>query len=191
VNAVRLRQLEHAFRQLRDHPLHLAARVASRARARVLFAPYQLGARVSADGWVRVTGPGRIEIGEGVHFVAGMLHTELISHGGALLQLGAGTNLNYGVSLEAHQSVIIGQRCLFASFVRVADHAEGRYAPIVIGDDVWLAHGVTVCPGVTIGDGAVVSAGSVVTSDVPRHCVARGNPAQSTPQRPREVPPLR
>ena len=51
-------------------------------------------------------------------------------------------------------------------------------APIRIGNDVWLAAGVTVAGGVTIGDGAVVGANSVVTKDVPPHTLAAGNPCR-------------
>lgn len=50
--------------------------------------------------------------------------------------------------------------------------------PITIGNDVWLASGVTVCGGVTIGDGCVIGAGSVVTRDIPPHSFAAGVPAR-------------
>lgn len=50
--------------------------------------------------------------------------------------------------------------------------------PIRIGNCVWLAAGVTVCPGVTIGDGAVIAAGSVVTHDIPPHVLAGGIPCR-------------
>jgi len=52
-------------------------------------------------------------------------------------------------------------------------------APIVIGDDVWLAAHVTVLPGVTIGDGAVIGAGSVVTHDMPARHLCFGSPCRA------------
>ena len=50
--------------------------------------------------------------------------------------------------------------------------------PIHIGNHVWLAAGVIVCPGVTIGDGTVIAAGSVVTHDIPPHVLAGGVPCR-------------
>ena len=49
---------------------------------------------------------------------------------------------------------------------------------IVIEDDCWLGHGVTVVDGVTIGKGCVIGAGSVVTKDIPPYSVAVGTPAK-------------
>lgn len=50
--------------------------------------------------------------------------------------------------------------------------------PITIGDNCWIASGVTVCGGVTIGEGCVIGAGSVVTRDIPPHSFAAGNPCR-------------
>lgn len=50
--------------------------------------------------------------------------------------------------------------------------------PIRIGNNVWLAANVTVCPGVTIGNNVVVAAGSVVTHDLPDNVLAAGVPCR-------------
>jgi acetyltransferase-like isoleucine patch superfamily enzyme len=50
--------------------------------------------------------------------------------------------------------------------------------PITIGNDVWIAAGVTILRGVHIGQGAVIAAGSVVTRDVPAGVIVAGNPAR-------------
>ena len=49
---------------------------------------------------------------------------------------------------------------------------------IVIEDDCWLGHGVTVLDGVTIGKGSVIGAGTVVNKDIPPFSVAVGIPAR-------------
>ncbi|GAB1540410.1 hypothetical protein NUACC21_30790 [Scytonema sp. NUACC21] len=54
---------------------------------------------------------------------------------------------------------------------------------IVIEDDCWLGHGVTVLDGVTIGKGSVIGAGAVVTKDIPPYSVAVGIPAKVVKQR--------
>jgi maltose O-acetyltransferase len=61
------------------------------------------------------------------------------------------------------------------------DSDATKHGPIVLEDDVWIAHGAFVEPGVHIGAGSVVSAGSVVTRDVPPDSLVIGNPAESFP----------
>lgn len=50
--------------------------------------------------------------------------------------------------------------------------------PIIVGDDAWLGHGVTVLQNVTIGRGAVIAAGAVVVHDIPANAIAAGIPAK-------------
>jgi virginiamycin A acetyltransferase len=52
--------------------------------------------------------------------------------------------------------------------------------PLVIGDDVWLGHNVTILAGTgSIGRGAIVAAGAVVTQPIARYMVVAGVPAKS------------
>jgi maltose O-acetyltransferase len=106
-----------------------------------------------------------------------MIRSELICHPGAEIRIGDGTNFNHA-AIEAHESITIGERCMVAPMVRLADRSEGASGPLSIGDDVWIAHGAVLAPGITIGSGAVISAGAVVTKDVPPQSLAIGNPAR-------------
>ena len=59
-------------------------------------------------------------------------------------------------------------------------------APIVVGENVWIAADVFVGPGVTIGELCVVGARSVVVQDLPPRMVCAGQPCR--PIRPRSEP---
>lgn len=136
------------------------------------------GARCSVTGPVRVQAEGLIHLGRRVQLLGGLVPSALFAARGAVLSLGDDCQLNYGVTLRARESVILGNRCMLGSYVVIADDGGGRLAPIRLGDDVWVAYGAQIAPGVTIGDGAVVSAGSVVTRDVPPRTLALGRPAR-------------
>jgi acetyltransferase-like isoleucine patch superfamily enzyme len=135
-----------------------------------------LGRHVHAGGAVAVVNEGEIAIGSNAVFVGGMIPTGLVCARGATLRIGARTIFNYGVSLTAARSVTIGERCQFGSLVRVHDRDGMAARPIVIGDDVWVAHGATIAPGVTIGSRSVISAGTSVTEDVPADSLVIGSP---------------
>lgn len=109
---------------------------------------------------------------------------------GTYISIGANCFVNYDAimldcaPITIGDDVSIGPRAqLLAALHPVDDHDARRNgwesaAAVTIGDNVWLAAGVTVCPGVTIGDNSVIGAGSVVTKDVPRRVLAAGNPCR-------------
>ena len=154
-----------------------------RSAVRIMRAAWYLracerSARVRATGFVRVANQGRVRIGDRAVFLGGMIATELACRPGASIEIGSRSVFNYGVSLEAWNSIRIGDRSMFGSMVRVCDRGKAASGPVVIGDDVWIAHGAIIEPGVTIGSGSVVAAGSVVSHDVPPRSLAIGNPAR-------------
>lgn len=150
-------------------------------RAAVYLRKCVRGRRVHAFGPVVVENHGTIRIDDRCYFIAGILPAELRCHSGAVLLMGEDCGLGQGVSIEAYHAVRIGRRTMLASMVRVCDRGPAGTAPISIGDDVWVAHGVIVEPGVSVGNGSVIAAGSVVTRDVPAGHLASGNPARSVP----------
>ena len=172
----RARSLAETFRA---NPVDAANLVIGRARATLLFRGAELGKSVCARGHVGFSSEGTVRLGPRVHFCAGMIPTEITVHPQAELTIGESTLFNYGASIECFSRIEIGQRCMFASMVRLSDREGTRVAPIVIEDDVWIAHGAVIQPGVRIGAGSVVAAGSVVSQDVPPRSMAVGNPARS------------
>lgn len=49
---------------------------------------------------------------------------------------------------------------------------------IILQNDVWLGHGVTVMPGVILRNGSAAATNAVVTKDVPPYAIVGGNPAR-------------
>ncbi|WP_461535951.1 acyltransferase [Spongorhabdus nitratireducens] len=105
---------------------------------------------------------------------------------------------NVGISWQ--NEIFVGNRVEIGDNVRLAvkvrivgypghpvDHearAQGlpdtddQVGDIIIGNNAWLAAGVTVMGNVTIGEGTIVATNSVVTKDLPPHVLAGGIPAK-------------
>ena len=109
------------------------------------------------------------------------------------IKIGDGSYVGHRVVLRAGTDIDIGKHVLIASNVLLSgdpghplDAVARRTQPapadslgrIEIGDDVWLAYGVTVVGNVRIGEGAVIAANSVVTRDVPPYSLVAGNPGR-------------
>jgi len=101
------------------------------------------------------------------------------------------TFIGTNVCISGPGHIKIGKRCLIAAHSGIYANNHNFTDPImpikyqglsckgiVIEDDCWLGHGVTVLDGVTIGKGSVIGAGSVVTKDIPPFSVAVGTPAR-------------
>ncbi len=61
---------------------------------------------------------------------------------------------------------------------RKANINNGKTAPIIIEDDVFIGTGTIILKGTTLGKGSVIGAASVVTKDVEPNSIYAGNPAR-------------
>lgn len=121
----------------------------------------------------------------GKHFSAGKGTTfrrffNLYLEKGATIRIGKDCFFNHGCSINALQSVSIGDGCIFGENVRIYDHNH-RFADVhakikeqgyttgdvIIGDHCWFGSNVIVLKGVHIGDNCVIGAGSIISQDIP------------------------
>ena len=138
-----------------------------------------------------VLGGTRLDVNEGATFRTGPGRPQVGP--GTVLNVRGNFEMGYSYvnglcRIHCFDSITIGKRCAIAWNVDILDtHShelavDGEWrqneAPVVIGDDVWIGHGVSVLPGVEIGDGAVIAANSLVNSDVPSNTLAAGTPAE-------------
>jgi acetyltransferase-like isoleucine patch superfamily enzyme len=88
-----------------------------------------------------------------------------------LVTLGDNVTVSHGVDFITHDG---GLRV-------IRDQHPGAYyyAPITVGNDVFIGARSILLPGVTIGERAVVGAGAVVARDVPPGMVVAGIPARA------------
>jgi acetyltransferase-like isoleucine patch superfamily enzyme len=93
-----------------------------------------------------------------------------------------------GPKISTNSSVQIGNYCLIAHAVVIADHpyalppAARRIkdvrAEIKIDDNVWIGAAAIILGNVHIGANAIIAARACVRSDVPANCIVAGNPAR-------------
>lgn len=122
------------------------------------------------------------EVGEGFS-----LFPPFYTDFGKNIAIGRNVFINSGCHFQDQGGITIGDGALIGHNVVLAtvNHAlepekrrRNRYAPIRIGENVWIGSNATILPGVTLGDWAVVAAGAVVTKDVPPMTVVGGVPAR-------------
>ena len=108
-----------------------------------------------------------VTVGEGCRIYTSKFGTEPF-----LITIGDRVTVTSGVVFLTHDGS--------TSLVRnEAGRRYQRYAPISIGDDVFIGVNSIILPGVAIGRRVVVAAGSVVTKDVPDDSVVAGVPARA------------
>lgn len=106
---------------------------------------------------------------------------------GKNITIGRDVFINSGCHFQDQGGIVIGDGSLIGHNVVLAtinhdlepkNNRKNHYAPITIGNHVWIGANATILASVTIGDWAVVGAGAVVTKDVPPMTVVGGVPAR-------------
>jgi len=162
------------------------------AAMQVLSAKYYLRKCQKRGRFTRTLGKplikssGQITLGDNVAIWSVFERTKLLVRRGGVLHIGSNTRIN-GAHIGVSNKVVIGNSVRIAPYSLILDNdfhdlqdrrKKGKSAPIIIGDNVWIATRATVLKGVTIGEGAIVATGAVVTKDVPPYCVVGGVPAR-------------
>lgn len=107
----------------------------------------------------------------------------------SIIKFGANSGVS-GATISG-ENITIGNNVLIGSGVLITDsdahpihpklrndHRFIKTKPIIIEDDVFIGARSIILKGVTIGKGSVIGAGSVVSKDIPKMCIAAGNPAR-------------
>jgi acetyltransferase-like isoleucine patch superfamily enzyme len=171
------------------------------------------GVRVRQPQFIRAQGRLLIEDFAELHGLStgGLVFGDQVSIGtGALIRPSGYYSRDIGDGLELGDRSSIGPHCFLGCWGRISIGSDVMLAPgvrifgdthlmeetdrsiksqgvrrepVSIGNDCWIASGVTIVGGVTIGNGVIVGAGSVVTRDLPDYVVAAGNPARIVRQR--------
>lgn len=106
---------------------------------------------------------------------------------GKNITIGQNVFINSGCHFQDQGGIEIGDGTLIGHNVVLAtiNHdlnpsmkRKNRYAPIKIGNNVWIGSNATILQGVKIGEWAVIAAGAVVTKDVEPYTVVGGVPAK-------------
>lgn len=169
-------------------------RVAARAAGWLTTIPYRVRAgRVSigpgllGNGRLRISGPGRVQLGSNVNAWSHAEPNRLITTTAtAVIRVGRNVRLN-GCTLIAAESIEVGDDCVLGS-CEIRDHLPnftlpGRayspaHAPVILQDNVWVGGQVSILPGVAVGRNSVLGIHAVVSSQVPSNVIVAGNPAR-------------
>lgn len=86
-------------------------------------------------------------------------------------------------NIKIGKDCFIGENSVIFAMNHVLNNVSTKFnsvtkKEIIIEDECWLGHGVTVLNGVTIGKGCVISPNSVVTENIPPYSNAEGIPAR-------------
>lgn len=146
-----------------------------------------------------IKNPQYIEIGENFNCGARFRLDAITIYNGITfnpkLTIGNNVTINNDVHIGCIDEVTIGDGCLLASKIFIADHSHGEATlndiqlppsernlyskgPVIIEKNVWIGQGACILPNIHIGENSIIGANAVVTKSIPKNSVAVGNPAR-------------
>src|SRR5947208_9591262 len=152
--------------------------IAARALGWVTTLPYRwrrnvhLGPRLLGNGRLRISGPGRVEVGADVNAWSHAEVNRLITtRPEAVIRIRRNARLN-GCTIVAAERVEVGADCVLGS-CEIRDHLSSLGSrsrdpqadlatPVMIEENVWIGGQVSVLPGVRIGRDPVIGMHAVV-----------------------------
>lgn len=124
-----------------------------------------------------------IQIGDNVNFRNRLI---LNCSSSGRISIGNGVFFNNGCSINAKDSITIGDNCIFGEDVKIYDHnhrfdtvnrliKEQGYSckPVVIGENCWVGSNTIILAGSSIGNNAVIAAGCVIKGEIPANVVVK------------------
>lgn len=148
---------------------------------------FEAGRNLRIEGKLHIRGPGRVIFGDDV--TIGMVVTPWTYHQDAVLRVGSKVFLN-GTRFGCASSITVGDRCILADaqimdtdfhsthIDRWSAAAPVHSAPVVLGNNVWVAGRVGLLAGTDIGENSVVGFASVCRGAYPANVLIAGNPAR-------------
>jgi acetyltransferase-like isoleucine patch superfamily enzyme len=136
-----------------------------------------VGEGVVVAGRVWIHGNGQLTLGRGVRLDASRAPIELHAADGAQIVIGDEVLIEGGTSIEARQSIVIGDRARIRAYCKILDNhfhpLRGDRLqlppsdPVVLGPDVDLGERSIVLPGAWLAPGAVVGPSKIVRAPPP------------------------
>ncbi|OGQ86730.1 MAG: hypothetical protein A2289_15680 [Deltaproteobacteria bacterium RIFOXYA12_FULL_58_15] len=165
-----------------SHTVNLAGRLSLALGLREWATRYKLRAVTSVGeqpivrGRIWIHGGGTVVLGDRVELNATACAIEIHAAPGAEIVLGDDVFVDAGVSIEARESVRIGDRSRIGRYCKILDnnfhslrgdrHEKPGSTPVVVEDDTDLGPMTVLLPGARIGKGTDVGCGRVISRPV-------------------------
>ncbi len=150
-----------------------ANQIASRGK---LWKCASVGSDPEILGKVWIHGTGAVRLGDGVTLDGRICPIELHTFSEGEIILGNRVVIGAGTSIEARESVVIGDRCHISSYCKIIDnhlhltrgnrHEKPPSKPVVMEEDVELGPMSVLLPGAYIEQGVRIPPGKIISRRV-------------------------